>query len=240
MRSILRCLHVFVMGAVVFAVLAPTTTVVAQEEGAAAQSSLEEDLNQTWGEHRDIRVIQRRLYEKVGRHQITLFGGIIPNNPFLDYFPVGLRYTYYLMESLGLEVDGSYIGETFRSTGDLDTFLSDAGVNVDLLDLHIWRAHLGVCWSPFYGKLAFLGLKLVHFDINLNAAFGVVGVRQISENRLAEEDEFKVEGALGAGFNFFINDMFSIRLDYRQYLFQKAGGGVSNPSEITLGFSVFL
>lgn len=240
MRSILRCLHVIVLGLVVVGVglLASPTQVMAQDEPAA--NTLDGDLNNTWGERRDIRVIQHRLYEKVGRHQITLSGGIIPNNPFVDYYPIGLRYGYYLIESLALELGGSYIGDTFSSQGDLEAFLSGAGVNVDLLDQQMWRASMGVSWSPFYGKIAILGLKLVHFDLHFGAGFGVVGVESITENRLTTESEFKPEGNLGAGFNFFISDMFSIGLDYRQYLFQKAGGGVSNPSEITLGVSIFL
>lgn len=238
MRSFLRCLHAVVLGLVVATVVGPAGTVFAQD--GDGEQSLEEDLNETWGERRDIRVIQRRLFEKAGRHEFTLFGGVIPNDPFVNYYPVGLRYDYYLLESLGLEVDFSYIGEAFRSEGDLDLFLTGNGVNVDLLDLQQWRTHVGVNWTPFYGKLAFLGAKLLHFDMGLYGGFGVVSVEQITENRLNTETELKPEGTLGAGFNFFITNTFSIRLDFRQYLFQQAGGGVSHPSEITLGLSVFL
>ena len=212
----------------------------AQDGEGSEAAPIEEDLQNYWAERRDIRVIQHRLYEKVGDIELTIFGGIIPNNPFVDYYPVGLRAAYYLLESVSIGVDGEYIGETFRSEGELDTFLTGSGVNVDLLDLQQWRSHIGINWSPFYGKLAFLGLKLVHFDLNLHGGFGVVGVESITENRLETETELKPEGSLGAGFNFYINDLLGIRLDYRQYLFQKAGGGVSHPSEISLGLSFFL
>jgi outer membrane beta-barrel protein len=213
----------------------------AQEEGDSdGDRSVEERLEEQWAPRRGIQIVQPRLYEKVGRHEFTLFGGVIPNDPFLNYYPIGLRYDFYLIESLALEVDGSYIGDTFRSNSELEDFLQQFQANVDLLDQQRWRAHFGINWSPFYGKIAFLGVKLIHFDFSLAAAFGVVGVRSLTEDRLAEEDEFKPEGSLGAGFNFWINNTFSIRVDFRQFVFEKAGGGVSNPSEITLGFSVFL
>jgi outer membrane beta-barrel protein len=239
MTSVRRCVEAVAVGLVLALALSVvgTGTALAQDGEATA---LDQDLQDYWAENRDIQVIQHRLYEKVGRVELSIFAGIIPNNPFLDYYPIGLRVGYYLLESLAIQVDGSYIGETFRVEGELDQFLQENNVNVDLLDLQMWRAHFGVNWSPFYGKLAFLGLKLVHFDLNLHAGFGVVGIENISENRLTTENELEIEGSLGAGFNFYINDMFSVRLDYRQYLFQKAGGGVSNPSEISLGFSIFL
>ena len=42
---------------------------------------------------------------------------------------------------------------------------------------------------------------------------------------------------------FFINEFFGIRLDFRQYLFQKsadAGGGLHKPTEISLGATFFI
>ena len=225
----------------VFSLLLPGSAVVAQESDEDSSMEMTDDaLQDFWAERRDVRIIQRRLFEKVGRHEFTLFGGVIPNDPFLDYFPIGLRYDYFLLESLALEVDGSYIGEIFRADSDLEEFLLGHGARVDLLDQQQWRTHFGINWSPFYGKIAFLGLKLLHFDINLNAGFGIVSVESLTEERLATETEIKPEGILGLGFNFWISDHFSVRLDYRQFLFEKAGGGVSNPSEISLGFSVFL
>jgi outer membrane beta-barrel protein len=217
-----------------------STAVLAQDEDETPAGPIDQDLENYWAERRDIQVIQHRLYEKVGRHELTLFGGVIPNDPFLDYYPIGIRYDYYLLESLGIEVDGEFIGDTFRAESELETFLNGFDARVDLLDQQRWRAHFGINWSPFYGKIAILGAKLVHFDLSLLAGFGVVGVRSLTEDRLTEEDEIKPEGVLGIGFNFFLSEDFSLRLDYRQFIFEKAGGGVSNPSEITIGFSVFL
>ena len=36
-----------------------------------------------------------------------------------------------------------------------------------------------------------------------------------------------------------LSDMFTMRIDYRQFLFEAVGGGVATPSEISLGFGVY-
>ncbi len=213
----------------------------AQDEGSqGSEGPLGDSLEDYWSERRDIRVIEHRQFEKVGRHQLTAYVGIIPNDPFINYYPLGIRYDYWLLESVGLEVDASYIGDTFRAESDLQGFLEENGADVVLLDQQRWRTHFGVNWAPFYGKIAFLNLKLIHFDFNVFGGIGVVGVRSLNAERTAEEDEYKVEGSIGCGLNIWVIDWFSIRIDFRQFIFEKAGGGASHPSEISLGFSFFI
>lgn len=226
---------------VLVTVVAVAPAAWAQEGGGAAdEGPLAEELQDYWAERRDIRVIEHRLFEKAQRHELTAYFGIIPNDPFINYYPIGLRYDYWLLESVGLEADFSYIGDTFRSDSDLSTFLSDNGADVVLLDQQRWRGHFGVNWAPFYGKIAFLNLKLLHFDFNLFGGIGVVAVRSLNEDRTEEVDEYKVEGSLGCGVNLWFVDWFSLRIDFRQFIFEKAGGGAAHPSEISFGLSFFI
>ena len=44
-----------------------------------------------------------------------------------------------------------------------------------------------------------------------------------------------VEGVIGGGLMYFLQEKIALRVDYRQFIFQKQTGGVSNPSEISLG-----
>ena len=48
----------------------------------------------------------------------------------------------------------------------------------------------------------------------------------------------KPAGNTVLGFRWFISDMFNIRTEYRQHFFQKFGGGVSIPVELSLGLGV--
>jgi outer membrane beta-barrel protein len=203
---------------------------------------VESDLNLYWGGKREVAVVQKRLFTKAGRAELSLFSGIIPNDPFLTYIPIGGRFNYYFVESISLEIAGSFTGDAVQIDSELTEFLKNTKniqANVDLLDIQQWRADAAVVWSPFYGKLALLQRKLSHFDINLAAGFGVVQTDSPNEERTATESQFKPEGIVGAGFRAFLTESFTLRLDFRQFIFQKVGGGVATPSEISLGVSFF-
>ena len=205
--------------------------------------SVEKDLELYWGGKRDVSVVQKRLFPKDGRFEFTLFGGVIPNDPFLTYIPIGGRFNYYFQESISLEVAGSFTGGPLQLDSELTTFLKNQRnirANVDLLDIQQWRAGATFVWSPFYGKLALLNAKLSHFDINLQGGFGVLQAESPPQNGIGDPaTEFKPEGILGAGFRFFVTDNVTLRVDYRQFIFQKVNGGVATPSELTLGVSFF-
>lgn len=198
--------------------------------------NLGEDLELYWGGRRDLSPVSQPIFRKGGRIEATLYGGIIPNDPYLNYVPLGLRGTYHFTDSLGLEVGGQYTGVALDT--DLKTFLEAESQILDpKTDFQSWRAGAVVVWSPLYGKLALLQRKLSHFDINLSAGAGVLGVTHPETS--AESDSIKPEGILGLGFRFYATQNVSVRLDYRQYLFPKTDQGLGLPSEFTLGVSWF-
>ena len=220
-----------------------TADATADAEPASSGPAPVDAVSQYWGNKRDVAVVQKRLFAKDGRLEFTVFGGVIPNDPFLTYIPVGGRFNYYFIESLSVEVAGAYTGAGVRIESDLATFLKNnqnIKANTDLLDKQIWRANAAVVWSPFYGKMALANANLSHFDINLVAGLGVVQTESPTVDRSSTQTEIKPEGTLGAGLRFFMTESVTLRLDYRQGIFQKIGGGVSKPSELTLGLSFFL
>jgi len=228
----------------VLGIAAVSVPAVAQDAESAvedARPTTESELDAYWADRRRPRVLQRRLYPTDGEVQLTLFFGAIPNEPAMRYFPVGLRAGYWLSENIGLELSGEYIGETFRSESDLGTFLQD-NYNADffLRDEQLWRANLTFLYSPIYGKFSFSGTKLAHFDWYFGAGMGVAGIRNPLENNLAvTETEIKPEAVLRTGWNLHLHQNWALRIDYNQYIFEKASGGVTLPSEISLGASYF-
>ena len=207
----------------------------------SVKGTVEKDLELYWGGKRDVAVVQKRLFPKDGRLEFTLYSGVIPNDPFLTYIPVGGRFNYYFVESISLELAGSFTGGPLQLDSELTTFLKNQNrANVDILDIQQWRAGATVVWSPFYGKLALLQRKLSHFDINLQGGFGVLQTESPPQNGIGHNvTELKPEGIVGAGFRFFLTDNITLRVDYRQFIFQKVNGGVATPSELTLGVSFF-
>ncbi|MCB9521230.1 MAG: outer membrane beta-barrel domain-containing protein [Myxococcales bacterium] len=218
------------------AALSVPSAAKAQTAGADEQSpTLDGDLDTFWAEQRHVRVLQRRLYERDGEVQLTLFVGGIPNDPFLNYWPVGLRAAYHLSESIALEAGGSYV---IGVDTELRKFLRDNDATVFLQDQQQWRANLALVWSPMYGKFSFLGTKLAHFDWFFGAGAGVLGVEH-ENGEGGTESQIKPEVVILTGWNLHLSQRFALRLDYHQGIYQAEIGGVAYPSELSIGGSVF-
>ena len=169
--------------------------------------------------------MQQRAFLKSGRVGITVYGGLIPNNIFEKYYPVGARINYFILENIGVELAGSYAFKSDTNLEPLITESSGVGAQQVLIgDTQVSHTNFGIVWSPFYGKAAFYNTALSYFDIFLFAGVGLVITETTPEFNAEPEQEFKPEGALGAGMSFFMGNHFALRADFRQFVFQKVAG----------------
>ena len=223
-----------------------TEAVVEEVQEIQAEVTTVEDLDPNdplyWARVRGIETIQRREVLKENRLALTVYGGIVPNNTFEQYYPVGLRLNYFLLENLGFELAGAHMFSS--DTGLADVLEDEQGVGstaVLLGDTQLQRANFGVVWSPVFGKVSWLDSTINYFDFYLFGGIG--GLRKESQTSVGAPTSvgYAPEGALGAGMLFFFNDWSGLRLDFRQFLFQKVGGrGVATPSEVSLGATFML
>lgn len=189
-----------------------------------------------WATVRGVETVQRREILKEGRFAVSAYGGIIPNNIFEQYVPVGLRLNYFVLEQVGLELSGNYA--LAMDTGLTATLKDDqgAGASAVLLgDKQISHVNFGVMWTPVFGKLAWRNKSLNYFDFYLLGGVGTLIKSTEATINGADTTGFVVEGTLGAGFFFFFNEHVALRTDYRQFIFGKGTGGVANPSEVSVG-----
>ncbi|GEM_PF-1689677 len=251
------------------AVKKKSSTVQAAKEG---EEAYKDDAHQKmdpsdplyWSTMRDVYSLQKRAFQKDGRFSLTLYGGIIPNNIFESYVPVGLRLNYFVLENIGIELSTSY--SFSYDKGLADTIQEDTGVSaqqvlvadqqvayafdfdnpardregLDVGKLFIpSRVNFGVVWSPFYGKTAFYNSVISYFDFYLFAGAGLAITQTQRDFNAPKDADIKPEGALGAGMAFYLGQHLVTRLDFRQFVFAKVNGGVANPSEISLGLGYF-
>ena len=216
-----------------------------QQDEADEQQGPDPDDPDYWAKIREVQTVQKRSFQKVGRFAATAYAGIIPNNIFERYFPVGLRLNYFILENLGVEVAGS---RTFQNRTPLRQVLREpSGINADtvkLADAQIWHTNVGLVWSPFYGKTAFYDNSIGYFDIYVFGGAGMAVTKtQADANQKYSDIEptLKPEGVIGGGMAFYFQSNAAIRVDFRQFLFQKVeqAGGVATPSEISAGFGWF-
>ena len=206
---------------------------------AAPPASESDDKAEFWAKQRQVRVIQRRLFEKDGQTNLTLGVGILPNDPFQTYTQGNLRLGHHITESLSLEASGSYV--FLQQNRDLAGYLQDEGdYNIFSRDLQKWRGNVVLNWSPMYGKFAFAGQKLAHFDWFFGAGAGALGVETRTEGALAvPTTKTTAEAIVTTGWDIHLAQEFALRVDVRQFIFKKTGGGVALPTEIALGASYY-
>lgn len=195
---------------------------------ATAQEGLDQELQQYWSAERDLEVLRDRLYLREGRFHAGLYAGLFSSEPNFYYFPLGLRAGYHFTNELGVEVGGAFMNAGFLTHDtELTEFFRDVRRDafdpaLDTQDRFLWRANAIATWSPFYGKLAILQRKLAHFDLNVGAGLGAVGVERPALNRKSASNHVTMEVVLGAGAHFYVNRSLVVRLDGRGYIYRGA------------------
>lgn len=221
-------------------IVLPLLVVLLLPFGARAAEKKEDRIEKAfdlyWGQRRDVKVIQKRLFRKEGRWEFTPFFGVTPNDEFWTYLPVGARIGYFLDEDLSIELNGAYVPSV---QSDLKDFLQSNGLlDVDLPQRLEWYAGVNGLWAPIHGKFGIFTTKMSHFDMFLAFGAGAMGTKLFKRDQF-DKRQIDIQGNLGLGFRFFILDWLALRLEYRHYLYLAAGGGVSFPAEISLGVSFF-
>lgn len=178
-------------------------------------------------------VVQARRVEKRQAIELAALVGVIPNDAFLVYLPLGLRAAYHFTEHWAVEL--SFEVNLSVETG-LREYLeqNDAELRVRLRDRQELRASGSAVWSPAYGKLA-VGRAVLHFDGYLLGGAGVLRTAEAPE--VAQPAAIRPDFHLGAGLRGLFGSRWVVRLELRQYLYLRApggGGGLGAASEIAL------
>ena len=117
-----------------------------------------------------VKAVQRKGFLKAGRWELGLSLPATVNDAFYQKVGAGGRVAYHLHDNFALRLRGDWFSSvrTGRAREGKVAFSSQ------LLSSQLERQLLldGI-WSPVYGKVAFLGQRIVHFDLFLLAGFGL-------------------------------------------------------------------
>ncbi len=151
-----------------------------------------------------VKAVQRKGFLKRGRFQLTALFAPTVNDAFFQKYGFAGRLAYNLRDSLALGVRGSIFGSVEtdyrkQAVRAFQSLPSASKVHNELMG--------EVIWSPVYGKVAFLGHSIVHFDLFLLAGFG--GVR--SDTSLAPRNEgWHVATDFGGGVRFYPSEFLAL------------------------------
>lgn len=196
----------------------------------APSSCIDEDIRDELNARRRYRGVQKRLFQKAGRHELSALGGLYASDMLSSSYLLGGAYTFHFTEDLGLEASFGYTRATSSLVRIVEQDTSFTALRLDT-PVYIYEGHL--LWSLAYGKVRWFAGGVSRFDLFM--AFG----GGVTDNQSAQG----LTGSFGLGFKLFFTSWFALRVDARDQLLQQELLGRSeivNNLAATLGVSAFL
>lgn len=180
-----------------------------------------------------IKVIQRKNFLKSGRGEITPFLGFVTNDPFVQRYIGGINAGFHFTEVFSLEGAFAYAPALAKDEEDLlgskdvksDYFLliNKYSADVDISRITLY-GNLDVAISPLYGKINFMGNKIINFDLFIVAGGGWTNTRDtIPKGEVVDEKyQWHYTSNFGFGVRAAFNRWMAIRFDGRSYIYIEA------------------
>lgn len=193
------------------------------ESASADESAIELPLKKR------AKVVQKKLYPRAGKHELSLFFGINGADSFVVSLVEGLRYNYHITELFGVQVTGGYLQNFDKPDATLLTDTADkGGLNIDenfIKNAEIeWFVGADFVFYPVYGKFSLMSDVIAHYDIGIYAGCAVMALN-------TDSDAYRPAPDLGLVANIYFNSWLSLRADFMYY----ALIAVDNRAEPTAG-----
>ena len=118
-----------------------------------------------------VKAVQRKGFIKKGRLELAPIFAATVNDAFYQKFGYGLRLAYNLHDAFAIAVRGTKYAK-LRTDNVREGKLA---FQSQLLNSDIdQQVMIGGVWSPIYGKASILQSSIIHFDLFLQAGFGLV------------------------------------------------------------------
>lgn len=181
----------------------------------------------------DVEAVYNKKFKHKKRHELSAGGGLYFRNDLNSTISTGGNYTYHFSEYHSWEIL-NFIFLSNRETQLRKEIKDKTGLVPDTEDNQFF---LTTAYSlhPTYGKIAWFGSKILHFDLYFLIGGGV--------RKLAGKNLVKPAATGGAGFRFYLSQRLSLRLDARDLLFsekQQSGNKWIHAFVPTVGLSVLL
>jgi len=207
--------------------------------------TIEDESQRFWGPKGKLEVPFRsaiKRFDKFWIHEGSLFIGSIVNDNYLYYAISQLRYAHNLerFNSEPLRIEASLTYATSFSNGLKEYLEGTVKLKSAMIVEFIESLYdVNLYWSPPPGQLSVFESYLLPMDVYIGPGVGLL--HSTARGRYPGspfQSKFKPTLNMTIGTNWYINEMFSIRSEYRQHLFKKALDGYSFPIQINIGVSI--
>ena len=197
---------------------APPSTPAPKGQAIAVEALKKEYWQQNQSTDDVYKVVQNRAFLKKNKMEFGAILGIVSSDPFVSDNNVGGALGYYISEDLQLNLTGWY--DISGPSGALNNLIA-AGTTTNS-NTPKWYGGFGVEYSPIYGKVSFLGSKILHYDLHVSIGGGLRGT---------DAGNF-ITGMIGIGQIFFISKVLGLRFDYRMSFYSEAIYEKVNPARL--------
>jgi outer membrane beta-barrel protein len=153
------------------------------------------------GDEAELGVVQNRLYSKDKKFQLGIFGGIVASDPFLSTKAVGGSLGFFFNEYVGVSLIG---WKDFASGSSAREKLEEGGKKANTNEPSAFYG-AEVTGSLLYGKLSFLGKKIIYYDLHVLGGLGATKT----------ENGTYFTQMIGIGQQIYLNKVVALRVDYR-------------------------
>lgn len=198
--------------------------------GRASAQCIDEAIRDELNARRRYRGVRERMFQKAGRFELGVFGGVYAADLLSASYLVGGNLTYHVTEDIGLEASFGYSHADSALVRIIENEQHISLVRISQ-PVYIYQAHL--VWTLAYGKLRWFGADIGRFDFNIALGGG------ITDNATSRG----LTGSFGVGVKFFFAEWFEIRIDVRDQILEQELLGeqaIVNNLTATLGLAVYL
>ncbi len=152
--------------------------------------------------YENIAVLQKKYLPKTERFELFVGASNLMNDTFFLTAGLSARIAYHFSEQYALEGSlGFFTSENREVVGDL----TDGGV--ETIEYVTSRQYYGLNgrWSPIYGKISYLGRKIVPYEIYFTGGGGITKTSR---------DYNEISANIGIGQMFAISKRWAIKWDF--------------------------
>jgi outer membrane beta-barrel protein len=168
-----------------------------------------------------IHVVQKKLFEKAGRFEISGMGGGMFNDPFTQIVETGGNFYLHISESW--TVGGTYRKIFNWDSENTDPLMENFSIFPDVSRINY--AGMGeLQWTPIYAKASLFGLKVMHFDLYFAGGFGIM--KTVTTFQEADGDRINntlnhKSGSFGLGVRIFMTKWLTFKFDVRDIVYKE-------------------
>jgi outer membrane beta-barrel protein len=167
---------------------------------------------------KDILVVVRKPFLKVGRTEIQPFVATTMNDNMITHRSLAGEISYYLTDVLAVGVEGQYYTHDFNEPFDI---VARQARRLPTVNQYNWSAALDFHYVPVYGKFAVLDHKLVTWEVYFTAGIGA-GESQVipRDPKYPGFTNLLIQPNVGGAMRFFLAKWLTINLGVRDYMFE--------------------